>query len=152
MRVLAVLVLMGVLGCYDDEQVERNYPTKGAAAGAIRQGHVPRCLPASVTGMTVLTDLDLNSSYGRFSFARADLSYFDTLTRVAPRELSSTRVVLPRSEEWWPRSLTGLLNGKTLSSSSMRFYECPIDARHTAFSKFVLAIDNREAVGFFWTM
>lgn len=152
MRIAAAVAVCALLGRCADERVEVQYQNVEQARGAIRLGHVPSCLPPSAREIMTLTDLDRNSSYGRFAFEPVDGK--QSLARLASAELTEIaqeRVVMPKGRNWWSADLVGDLESGKLSKSNLKFFKCPIEAKHTVFRDFIIAVDEHRSLGYFWT-
>ena len=84
---LLVLVACSISGC--DESVRLNYATRAEAEAEshFARGWLPKIIPPSSRNISMLNDLDLNTSTGEFSFDPSENSVFvSQLERMPSRD------------------------------------------------------------------
>ncbi len=133
---IAALLLASLTGCLSDT-LDSSYDTMQEAIerGAVHKGWIPTWIPADVTRLSEVHNLDSNASALAFDLPRGSTWQLDS----SCREVAYADTVPSRFDRsWWP-------SDKTLATR-YRFFRCRADAAEYAF----VGIDPVASRGLHW--
>lgn len=131
-----------VAGCSDREASSFATLKEARASQAMARGWIPGNLPESAVDLREVHDVDTNEVWGTFSFGTSD--HGSAIKLLDPSKINGRTVRSP-SVDWWPRVLTGRLDGRVLEKNGLELYSTP--PPHA----FWIALDRNRGRGFFWS-